>query len=352
MAPATNLGAATPIQIGGMPDSSDKSKAEKADRKKPGEKPGAGGDQSRGDEPLALASTLARKQVHDAAAYIRSLAQMRGRNADWAERAVLEAASLSAVEALKLKVIDLVAVDLPDLLKQLDGRKIVVAGTERKLETGSVTVEAFAPDWRTKFLSVVTEPSIAYILLLIGFYAIVFELANPGLVLPGVAGAICVLIALYAFRLLPVNYAGLALIILGIGFMAAEAFFPTYGSLGIGGVIAFVIGSVILIDTDLPAYGIPWSLIAGFAAASLGFLAVVVGMALKAYRLPVVSGREELIGSTGEVVEDCAGEGWARIHGEVWRVRGNTPLTAGQRVRVVDLRDLVLEVIPESAKGE
>ncbi|CAG4882469.1 Putative membrane-bound ClpP-class protease associated with aq_911 [Georgfuchsia toluolica] len=348
MAPATNLGAATPIQIGGMPDVVGKSKDEKADKKKPDGKSDADGAKSDDNEPLDLSSTLARKQVHDAAAYIRSLAQMRGRNAEWAERAVLDAASLSAAEALKLNVINLIAADVPDLLKQLNGRKIVAAGREHKLDTGSATVETLAQDWRTRFLSIITEPSIAYILLLVGLYAIVFELTNPGLMLPGVAGTICILIALYAFHLLPVNYAGLALIVLGIGFMVAEVFFPVYGSLAIGGVIAFVIGSVILIDTDAVAHGIPWGLIGGFAAASLGLLATMVGMALKARRLPVVSGREELIGSIGEVVEDCAGNGWARIHGEVWRIRSHVPLKADQRVRVVRMLDLVLEVVPES----
>ena len=334
MAPATNLGAATPVRLGGepaAPAAKDKSAAGT------GEAGGEGAD------------ALTRKQVHDAAAYIRGLAQLRGRNADWAERAVLAAASLSAAEALTAKVIDLVAADVPDLLKQLDGRRLATAAGERTLATAAAPLLVLAPDWRTRFLSAITDPSIAYILVLIGIYAILFEFANPGLILPGVTGTICVLIALYAFHMLPVNYAGLALMLAGIGFMAAEAFLPAYGSLGIGGVIAFVVGSVILIDTDLPDYGIPLALIGGFAAASLAFLLLVVGVALKARRRPPVSGREALVGSSGEVLEDCAGEGWARVQSETWRVRAAVPLKAGQRVRVEKLHDLVLDVVPEPA---
>ncbi|TMG76052.1 MAG: nodulation protein NfeD, partial [Betaproteobacteria bacterium] len=193
--------------------------------------------------------------------------------------------------------------------------------------------------------------SIAYMLILLGIYALVFEFSNPGLVFPGVVGAICVLIALYAFHMLPVNYAGLALILLGIAFGVAELYFPAYGSLGIGGAIAFVVGSVILIDTDVPGYGVPFSLVLGIAAASAGFLFLVVGMAVKARSRPVVSGREELIGSAGEMLEDCEGEGWARVHSETWRVRASAPLKAGQRVRVAAMHGLLLEVVPDSKDG-
>jgi membrane-bound serine protease (ClpP class) len=338
MAPATNLGAATPVQIGGGGGASPVGKNDK-------EKEGAG----KSKEPAG--DTLMHKQVNDAAAYIRGLAQMRGRNADWAERAVREAVSLSAAEALKLKVIDLIAADIPQLLKDLNGRKLTAAGTERTLATAEVVATAYEPDWRTKFLSVITDPTVAYMLILVGIYAIVFEFSNPGLVLPGVCGAICVLIAMYAFHLLPVNYAGLALMLLGIAFMVSEAFFPAYGSLGVGGVVAFVIGSVILIDTDVPGYGIPLALIGGFAAASAVFLIFVVSMVLKAHRRPVVSGREDMIGSTGEAIEDIAPEGWASIRGETWRVHANAPLRARQRVRVVAINGLLLEVVPESSNG-
>lgn len=337
MAPATNLGAATPVAIGSPGTQSGDDKSD--------EKGGKSGESKTGG------STMTRKQVNDASAYIRSLAQMRGRNAEWAERAVREAVSLSATDALKMKVVDLIAEDVPDLLRRLDGRRLKAADTERVLQTAGAAAIALEPDWRARFLAVVTDPSIAYILILVGIYALIFEFSNPGLVFPGVVGAICVLIALYAFHMLPVNYAGLALMLVGIAFMAGELFFPAYGSLGIGGAIAFVIGSVILIDTDVPGYGVPLSLVLGIASAGAAFLFLVLGMALKAHRRPVVSGREELIGSTGEVLEDCEREGWARVHSETWRIRSSAPLKAGQRVRVAALNGLLLEVVPETQQG-
>jgi membrane-bound serine protease (ClpP class) len=277
---------------------------------------------------------------------------MRGRNAEWAEQAVREAVSLSAAEALKREVVDLIAADVPQLLERLDGRRVKAAGAEQVLATAGVAATAVEPDWRTRFLSVITNPSIAYILIMLGIYGIMFELYNPGMVLPGVVGAISALLALYALQMLPVNYAGLALILLGVAFMVAEAFLPAFGSLGIGGLIAFVIGSVILIDTDIPGFGIPLALVGGLAATSALFLLFVVGAALKAHRRPVVSGREELVGAAGVVLEDFEREGWARVHSENWRVRAAAPLKAGQRVRVAAMRDLLLEVVPESGEGD
>ena len=301
MAPGTNLGAASPVALGGGGSEKDEKK-----------------------------DTLMRKQINDAAAYIRGLAKLRGRNAEWAERAVRDAVSLSAEEALKMKVIDVVAGDVPELL--------------RKLKKADAPVIEVQVDWRTKILGIVTNPTIAYLLILVGIYAIIFEFMNPGLVLPGVVGTISLLIALYALHLLPVNYAGLALMVLGIGFMTAEAFFPAYGSLGIGGLIAFVLGSIILIDSDLPGFEIPYALIGGIAAASAAFLVFVVGMLLRARRRPVVSGREEMIGAAGEALEDFDGEGWARVHGERWRVRAARPVRRGQRLRVAAMDGLVLTV--------
>src|SRR5690242_7444945 len=280
MAPATNLGAATPVAIGGPGSGSQGGEEEPEDKT---------GKSAKG-APGSTSSTMTRKQVNDASAYIRGLAQMRGRNAEWAERAVREAVSLSATEALNMKVIDLVAEDVPALLKRLDGRKLKAADQERTLQTADAATIVFEPDWRTRFLSVITDPSIAYILVLAGIYALFFEFSNPGLVFPGVAGAICILVALYAFHLLPVSYAGLALVLLGVAFMAAELFLPAYGSLGVGGAIAFVTGSVMLIDTDVPGFSLPLPLILGVAAVSGAFVFVVVGSALKARRRPVVSG--------------------------------------------------------------
>ena len=349
MAPGTNLGAATPVQIGGGSGGGTSGGGKDGEGKDGGDGKAGTGSGKAGE---FSADAMTRKHVHDAAAYIRGLAQMRGRNVEWGERAVREAVSLSSAEALKLKVIDLVAEDVPQLLQRLDGRKFGIAGTERVLDTAGAVATAFEPDWRTRLLSVITDPSIAYILVLLGLYSILFEFSNPGMVLPGVVGAICVLVALYAFQMLPVNYAGLALILLGIGFMVGEAFFPAYGSLGIGGVIAFVVGSVILIDTDIPGYGIPFALIGGFAVASAAFLMLMIGVALKARRRPVVSGHEELIGSAGEVLEDFEQIGWARVHSETWRVRAAMPLKAGQRVRIAAMDGLVLDVVPEPGEGD
>ena len=270
MAPATNLGAASPVAIGGpQGGGKDKSKgAEKEDK----------------DGGAAPADTLMRKQMHDAAAYIRSLAQLRGRNAEWGERAVREAVSLSAPDALERKVIDLIADDLPSLLKKLDGRSVEANGVTHTLHTAKAKVTAVELNWRTRILGVITNPSVAYLLILAGIYALIIEFSNPGMILPGVVGAICIVLALYAFHLLPVNYAGLALIVLGIAFMVAEMFLPSFGSLGIGGVIAFALGSVILIDSELPGFRIPYGLIAGVTAASAAFLFIVVGMVIRGRR--------------------------------------------------------------------
>lgn len=309
MAPGTNVGAASPVSIGGAPAKEDGKKAEP--------------------------DTMMKKVTNDAVAYIRGLAEMRKRNPDWAEKAVREAVSLSAQEALKLNVIDHVAADLPELLKKLG-----------KSDAPMIEVEA---DWRTKLLGVITNPSIAYILILVGIYALIFEFMNPGLILPGVAGAICLLLALYALHLLPVNYAGLALILLGIAFMVAEAFLPAFGSLGVGGLIAFVIGSIILMEeATIPGFDIPYPLIAGVTAASAAFLFFIVGMAVRNRKRPVVTGREYLIGAPAEALEDFSAEGWARVQGETWRVRSAAPVRRGQRLRVRSIDGLILTVEVEA----
>ena len=330
MAPGTNLGAATPVNLAGP---------------SPMAPPKAAGKEGEGKEKAEAAPLDAhvQKAVQDAAAYIRGLAVLRGRNAEWGERAVREAVSLSATEALDQKVIDLVARDVPQLMKLVDGRRVTAGGTERALATATAPIERWDADWRTNFLSAITNPAIAYVLILVGIYAVLFEFSNPGLVLPGVAGAICLVVALYGLQMMPVNYAGLLLIVLGIGFMIAEAFLPAYGSLGIGGLIAFVIGSVILIE--VPGYRVPYALIAGFAGATAVFLVLVTGVLLKSRRRPVVSGREELLGSTGEVLSDFEGEGWAHLHGETWRVRSGEPMRKGERVKVTAMHGLTLDVV-------
>src|SRR2546430_3469353 len=249
MAPATNLGAATPVRIGGIPDLTP---GDEGEDKKPGDDKKPKTDEKA--KPKEPPTAMDQKIINDAVAYIRSLAQMRGRNADWAEKAVREGASLSATEALVEGVIDLMTMDLQGLLTATDGREVHVQGTNREIHTGKALVERIEPDWRSRLLAVITNPNIAYILLLLGIYGLFFELASPGYVLPGVIGAVSLLLALYALQVLPVNYAGLALILIGLAFMVAEAFASGFGTLGMGGVIAFVIGSVILFDTDMGEY--------------------------------------------------------------------------------------------------
>lgn len=331
MAPATNLGAATPVKTG----------AQSQEIKTPDRKPGYDAISSPDTQ-----DAMTTKIVHDAAAYIRGLARMRGRNADWAERAVREGVSLTAAEALDENVIDLIANDLNDLLTQLDGRMVEAAGKKVTLSTRTLVLERFEQDWRTHLLAVITDPDIAYILMLIGFYGLILEFATPGTIIPGVVGAICLLLALFAFQVLPINYAGLALILLGIIFMLAEALIPGVGVLGIGGVAAFAIGSVMLIDTEVPDYGISIPLIATFALLSAGFFMIVLSMVLKSRKKPVVTGGEQLIHSTGEVAEDFEREGWIRIHGELWRARSGVPLKSGQSVSVIAIHGLTLEVTP------
>ncbi|NDP49574.1 MAG: nodulation protein NfeD [Sulfuriferula multivorans] len=347
MAPATNLGAATPVELapmgsGDKPASADKPvPADKPDSSKPGANtPG-------GSQPSPAGDAKTRKVVHDASAYIRGLAELRGRNIEWAERAVREAVSLQASEALDLKVIDLVATDLDDLLKQIDGRSVKMNGQTVILDTANATIERVMPDWRSRLLAVIGDPGIAYILMLLGIYGLIYEFSNPGLMFPGVVGGICLLLGLFALQVMPISYVGLALMILGIALMISEAFIPSFGALGVGGVIAFVIGSVMLIDTDVPGYGVPWALIIPVALTSGLFSFFVVGMALKARARPVVTGAEEMIGAPGEILEDIEHEGWARVHGEQWRVRSNVPLKRGSRVRVRARHDLILDVEPQ-----
>lgn len=338
MAPGTNLGAATPVQVGapGTPPDRRKEnprgKDEDSDRK-------SGTPDAATSEPMTL------KQVNDAAAYIRGLAQMRGRNAEWAERAVREAVSLPAEEAVKLRVADVMASDVRALLAALDGRKIAILGQEKVLQTRDAPVQDAQPDWRARLLAAITNPSVALLLMTIGIYGLFFEFMNPGMGVPGVVGAICLLLALYALQLLPVNYAGVGLILLGIAFMVAEAFLPSFGVLGLGGIAAFVTGAVILIDTELPGFGIPVTLIAGVAIVSAVLIAAITAVALKTRRRAVMSTGDP-VGAIAEVVSAAQGDTWVRLHGETWRAASSVPLQASQQVRVVGRKGLVLEVVP------
>jgi len=335
MAPATNLGAATPIAVG-LP-------VPGGGAGEPPERASSAASGSDGHD------TLAAKRVNDAAAYIRGLAQLRGRDAAWAEQAVREAVSLPATDALSRKVIDLIAADVPELLHALDGRTIALAGATGahvKLETAQAPVVTIEPDWRGRLLAVIGDPSLVLVLMMIGVYGLLFEFMNPGYVAPGVLGGVCLLLALWGLQMLPVNYAGLGLILLGIAFFVAEAFLPSYGTLGIGGVAAFAFGALLLVDSDLPGFGIPRALVAALALVSAAFVIGIVGMAEKARRRPVVSGTPRMIGGAGEVIEFGGGEGWASVEGERWRVRAAQPLHAGQRVRVTRVDGLTLEVAP------
>lgn len=351
MAPATNLGSATPVPIGGQPPpsplepeegESDKQKADEtddADQEKDA-KPSA-------DKPARLPDgAMERKVINDAVGYIRGLAELRGRNADWAEKAVREGANLQASAALEQKVIDLIAEDTAELLTKLDGRVLKLGASEQKLATRNLTVERLEPDWRTELLSVLTNPTVAYGLLLIGIYGLLFEGYNPGAVLPGVAGAICLLLALFAFQILPVNYAGLALIALGTMLVVAEAFVPSFGTLGVGGVIAFVIGSIMLFDTNVPGFEIALPLIGGVATAAALVLAGSVWLFNRARRRPVVTGVEQIVGTEAEALADFAETGNVRLGGEIWSARSSAPIRAGQRVRVVRMEGLLLHVEP------
>ena len=351
MAPGTNLGAATPVQMipsGGLgkddfkpgsgtvtnPDKDTGNKAKKEGSKEPDLKRSP-------QDPMMM------KIINDAVAYIQSLAKMRGRNVEWAEQAVRSAASLPAEEALKKNVIDIIATSQADLFKQLNGRKVNVLGEEKTLNTSGLILTEIEPDWRNKLLEVITNPNIAYILMLVGIYGLIIEFSNPGAILPGTVGAISLLLALFAFQVLPINYAGLALIILGIALMIGEAFAPSFGVLGLGGVVAFVIGSIILIDTDLPGYGIDMGLIIGFAITSAILFILAMGLVFKARRNPIVSGEEEMIGTTGEVLDNFDQLGKVRVHSEIWTARSDTPMNKGEKARVETMDGLTLVVKPE-----
>jgi len=356
MAPATNLGAATPVSIGGeespgrdTPDDEEDqpsadAKAQKSDEK-PDEKSAADkkADKPRTREP---GTAMERKVVNDAVAYIRGLAELRGRNAEWAEEAVRGAASLSATQAREQNVIDIVARDLPDLLNQMDGREVEIANNKVKLATRGLTVERVEPDWRTELLSVLTNPTIAYGLLLIGIYGLLFEGYNPGVVLPGVVGAIALICALFAFQILSVNYAGLALIALGIAMMIAEFFVASFGALGLGGLIAFVVGSIILLDTDVPGMNVGVPIIAGVATVGGLVIFGIVWMANRSMHRPVVTGVQAMEGASAEALGDFSDAGTVRFGGELWNARTRAPVRAGQPVRIVKVDGLLLWVEP------
>lgn len=319
MAPGTHLGAATPIQLGVQPEPS-------------------------GSPAI---DTETRKQISDASAFLRGLAQLRGRNAEWAEQAVRDAVSLTDSEAAKLGVIEYRAKDLSDLLGQLDGKVLNMGGQSVQLHTANATVIHDDPDWRIRALAVITNPNVALVLMMIGVFGLIFEFFNPGSAAGGVIGSICLLLAMYALQLLPVSYAGVGLIMLGMALMVAEAFLPSFGVIGFGGIVAFIGGATMLMDTQAPGFSVALPLIIAMAAVSALCLIGLVGVALKARQRQVVSGDAGLVGSmvtiTALQADDPLG-GWVQLQGENWQVLSQTPLRPGQRVRVVARRGLLLEV--------
>ncbi|WP_209009305.1 NfeD family protein [Pseudovibrio japonicus] len=332
MAPGTNLGAATPVQVGGG-------------------FPGTGGSDNNDedgetDADSDAAPSSSDKAISDAKAYIKSLAQLRNRNAEWAEQAVSEAASLTAVDALQEGVIDLIADNDSALLAQINGRSVELPEGQITLDTDGLTIVQVEPDWRTEFLSVITNPSVAYILFLIGIYGIVLEFYSPGIFIAGITGVICLLLALYAFQLLPVNYAGLALILVGLGLMVAEAFAPSFGALGLGGAVAFVLGSIMLIDSDTPEMEVSPVLIGSIAVVAAGSFFVTLYLLMRSRGRAVVTGQEEMLSSTAVVLDWSGGKGHVRVHGEVWQAVSTAPLRPGNTVEVSAIEGLTLTVSP------
>ncbi|MDD9900937.1 MAG: nodulation protein NfeD [Alphaproteobacteria bacterium] len=338
MAPGTNIGAATPVQMGGGMAADE----EKTDDKKKKEDNTA---------PATNKDALSHKMVNDATAYIKTLAELRGRNIKWAEKAVRKAETLTASEALKEKVIDAIADDIQSLLADVDGKTVKMArGATMELKTKDAKIAWFEPDWRTKILEIISHPNVAFLLMSIGGYGLIYEMANPGAFFPGVIGAISLLLALYAMNVLPVNYTGVLLIFLGIALMTGEAFVPSFGVLGIGGAIAFAGGAIMLIDSSTPGFGVdPW-LIALLTALSIGMLSFLLSMLVKSHNKTPETGQEELLSAIGEVVTWLDGKGDVRVTGEVWQARTEDALIikAGDKVKVVKIEGLCLIVEPHN----
>ena len=330
MAPATNVGSSTPVSIGGgnpLPMPASPESAEDGE-----------------ESPLASGSAMERKVINDAVAYIKGLAELRGRNIEWAEQTVVEAANLTASEALDLNVIDMIATSIENLLLQLDGSLVAVEGGELVLDLSDSEIVLVEPDWRYEFLSLITDPNVAYILLMIGIYGLILEFYNPGLGLPGITGIICLLLGAYALQMLPINYVGLALILVGIGLMIVEAMSPSFGVFGLGGVVAFVLGSIILMDTELEAFRISIAIIAAFAAASVGVFLFTLSMLVQARRQKVVSGTESMIGSSGTALESFEGQGRVRVFSENWKAISDQPIEKGSQVEVTGIDGLTLRI--------
>ncbi|TCU20169.1 NfeD family protein [Rhizobium sullae] len=332
MAPGTNLGAATPIALGGGTFDEDR-------------EPGKDNpDEPGGTQRQSPRNASEAKAVNDAVAYIRGLAELRNRNADWAEKAVREAASLSSAAAAREHVIDFTAVTIEDLLRQVQGRTVRVGQTDVRLDSSGLVVQEFEPDWRTRLLSVITDPNIALILLMVGIYGLIFEFLAPGTLVPGTIGGICLLLGLYALALLPVSYAGVGLIALGAGLTVAEAHAPSFGALGISGGIALVLGAALLFDTDIPDLEVSSSMLAAIAIACLALSLIVARLAIVSHRRKVSTGTEQMVGISGKVESWTGTSGYVIAHGERWKAVSTEPLVVGDGVKVTGRNGLTLEV--------
>jgi len=332
MAPTTHLGAATPVSLTGD-DVGDDSESES--------------DETNDAPPSG--SAMERKVMNDAIAYIRGLAEAHGRNADWAEKAVTEAATLTAKEALEMNVIDVIAVNDADLLQQLNGRELKVKDRSITLDTEALLIERIVPDWRNKFLSIIASPEILMLLIMIGVYGLWFEGSNPGAIVPGVVGVISLLLAAYALQVLPVNFAGLALIIVGIALIVAESFVPSFGALGVGGIVAFIFGSIMMFDSGIPGFGISITFVVSFAVISGALLLWMVSYVVKLRRRGAVTGVEMILGDSGTAMESFAGAGRVWLEGAPWAAVSKVPIEKDQEVVVTAIDGLTLEVEPASA---
>ncbi len=346
MAPTTHLGAATPVSLGGddIGDNKDPDDDSDADKDSDSESESEAGEK----EPES-GSAMERKVMNDAIAYIRGLAEAHGRNADWAEKAVTEAATLTASEALEMNVIDLIAADNAELFRKINGRELEVNNRTITLDTEALVIERIEQSWRIKFLSTIASPEIVLILIMVGIYGLWFEGSNPGAVVPGVVGVICLLLAAYALQVLPVNYAGLALIIVGIGLIVAEAFVPSFGALGLGGIAAFIFGAIMMFDSGIPGFGISITFVVSLAVVAGLLLLWLVSYLLKLHRRGAVSGRDSILGGTGSAMESFAGEGKVWLEGEAWAAVSKVPIEKDQEVVVTAIDGLTLEVKPASA---
>lgn len=345
MAPGTNLGAATPVSLGGGKAPSDPLSPQDDSNQEDKVNESEQGDiNQENSEQVKATTAMEKKVINDAAAYIVSLAKLHNRNEEWAEKAVREAASLDSENALALNVIDFMASDLPQLIEMTNGRNVTINGVSQEIQLNDVAFVEREQDWRFSLLSVITNPNVAYILMLIGIYGLLLEFYNPGVGLPGVLGGICLLLAMCSLQMLPVSYAGLALILLGIALMIAEAFSPSFGIFGLGGVAAFSLGSIMLMDTEVPGYQIALPLIIGISLFSVAFIVMTISMLVRVRNKPVTTGMEAVVGETGKVVSGFPGSGRVLVEGEVWQAKCVSELQVGQNIRVTKLDGLLLDV--------